>query len=401
MKTLKTLLFTLIAITCYSYSFAQNPGSAKISLDEGKLDKAKEAIDKAMLNEKHTVKAKTWLTRGLIYSTIANTPKELLSKMNVSAENADEIALESFNKALELEPDEKKSDNKETKKAMKEILYPAFLNSAINAYNDARKKDDDESPETKKLYETALAKCKMAAKLNDQDTLVHVIAVTCAYPLKDMETVKNSSESLVKNPNFKGKDFYYQVLAFYYRDTAKDNTKAIEYTKEGLKLAPNDKNMQGLLLDLYIKENKIDEAVADVKRQVDANPTDAEALFRLGILYEKLGKFDEALAAYNKSNDIKPGFDPTYNAGALFFNKGAEILKETNAMALDEYNKKGKAEEARANVEFEKARPYFEKLYIMDATNMQVLGPLSTIYTRLGLKDKAAKISKEIEAIDK
>jgi hypothetical protein len=59
--------------------------------------------------------------------------------------------------------------------------------------------------------------------------------------------------------------------------------------------------------------------------------------------------------------DAKISTDAIYNAGALYYNKAAEIIKAVNEMSLEDYNKRDKTEYAKADTEFKKALPYFEK----------------------------------------
>ncbi|NJO03124.1 MAG: hypothetical protein HC880_16885 [Bacteroidia bacterium] len=71
-------------------------------------------------------------------------------------------------------------------------------------------------------------------------------------------------------------------------------------------------------------------------------------------------------------------------------------------MPLDEYNKRGKEVEDNAKVEFEKALPYFEKLYAKEENknNTQVLRPLAQIYAIMGKKDKSDEMMKRLEILD-
>ena len=73
-------------------------------------------------------------------------------------------------------------------------------------------------------------------------------------------------------------------------------------------------------------------------------------------------------------------------------------------MPLAEYNKRGKAIEDKAKVEFTKALPYFERLYAerlaeSEDDKLRVLGPLNQLYNIFEQKDKAKKINAEMKAL--
>jgi tetratricopeptide (TPR) repeat protein len=157
--------------------------------------------------------------------------------------------------------------------------------------------------------------------------------------------------------------------------------------------------LQKLVVELLNQGGNADEAINAVRDNIKKNPNDAQNYFNLGVLLEKTKKYDEAIQAYEKAIAINNLTDAIYNAGALYFNKGVEILKIVNDMSLEDYNKKGKAESAKGDAEFKKALPYFEKLYLLDAKNKGTLDILIQLYEKLKMKDKEEKMKKEREAL--
>jgi tetratricopeptide (TPR) repeat protein len=377
-------------------AIAQAPGAAKLELDNGKLDKAKEIIEKSVQDPKHSLKSKTWYYRGLIYAAIAGDATGLYAKLD---DDPAQKALDSYKKAMELEP-EKKGSYKDAEKGITDLYGPA-MNFGIKCYND-------------KNLEGAVKAFMIGQTANPKDLVALVYGGELALELKKYDDFKASMEKLVALPladfatyntgkdekqQFKKQD-YYARLAFYYRDQDNNPDKAIEYCKNGLKEIPGDNLLQSLLMELYAKNNKFDDALAEAKTVTEKNPTDYKGFLNLGIIYEKLGKTEEAVKAYEKAVSIDPSsFDALYNLGAVYYNKGAQIMTKVNAMDLNEYNKKGKAEEELAAKEFQKAQPHFEKLYTMKPKEMQVLTPLSTIYRMTKQMDKAEKVMNEIKAL--
>ena len=384
MKKSTVLILTLSFIA--TVAFAQNPGTAKLSYDAGKLNEAKEQIDKAIENEKHAAKSKTWYFRGLIYAGIASDQTGMFKKLD---DNPIQKAYDAFMKAMELEP-EKKGSYDDAQKAIKDILHPSIINWGVAKYQD-----DDIS--------AALDAFVMAQKTNPADTLPYMYAADLAYQLEKFDVFKSCIQKVISQPA-KNKIRYYAYYAFYLRDKEENNEEALKILNEGLKQdktldRENYKLLQDMQLDLYIKTNKMEEAISEIKKTIDADPKNAKNYLNLGILLEKVEKPEDALKAYEKSIELDPTHDAIFNAGALFYNKGAKIIEVVNQMPLQEYNQKGKAEEEKAAVEFKKALPYFERLYKMDSKDSQVLRPLFTLYQSLKMKDQADKISKEMEAL--
>jgi tetratricopeptide (TPR) repeat protein len=396
MKTLTNLLFTLCLVMISFALKAQNPGGAKLEFDNGKLDKAKEMIDKAIEDPKHNVKSKTWYYRGLIYAGIAGDQTGMYQKLD---NDPVQKALDSYKKAMSLEP-EKKGSYKDAEKAVADLYGPA-VNFGIKCYNEEKLED--------------AVKCFVVAQqAKPNDLIALVYGGEIAYGAKNYDVFKSSMEKLVQIPladytayntgkeekqQFKKQD-YWGKLAFYYRDNEKDSNKAIEACKQGLKEFPGENLLSGILMEMYVKENKLEDAVKEAEAQIQKNPNDSRIQLNYGIILEKVGRADDAIKAYEKAVALDPSsFDAQYNLGAVSFNKGAAIMTKVNAMDLGEYNKKGKEEEAKAAKEFEKALPFFEKLYTMKPKEMQVLSPLATIYKILKLKDKEEKINNEIKAL--
>ena len=93
-KLLLPVLFSIGTLT----TFAQT--SALIALENGKLDKAKEAIEKDIADPKSVIKPRVWLVRAQIYEGMATDPTGLYSKLDSMSAFT---AYESYKKAIELD----------------------------------------------------------------------------------------------------------------------------------------------------------------------------------------------------------------------------------------------------------------------------------------------------------
>lgn len=397
---LNQIVLTATLSTAFTFNvLAQGPEAAKIELDATKIDKAKEIIDKVMENPKHNVKSKTWYYRGLIYKAIADDRTGIYSKIDT---NPVEKSIESFKKAMELEP-LKKGYYKESEKGLADMFTPAF-NFAVVSY---QRKDNV----------GAMKAFWVAHRLQPDNLQVLSYATQFAFDNKDDALYEEGLIKMVNTPLAKYEEYnktqekeeakikkasFWQQIAFFVRDTKKDAAKTEEYCKAGLKEFPEDKILQSILLEMYGKAGNYDAALQEAERQVQANPKDLKALQNLGIIYEKLGKEDKALEVYKKAIAVEPNSpEANYGLGAYHFNKGAVIMKVISEMDMPTYNKKGKAEEIKAGAFFKEAMPYFEKINSIKPNDSKTLSILMQIYDVLGMKDKKDKTSKQLEALDK
>jgi tetratricopeptide (TPR) repeat protein len=407
MKTLvKHFLMTTILGFALSFPFlttvkAQSPAAAKMEFDANMLQKAKDAIEKALENPKHSANWRTWYYRGLIYAAIPG--HAVYSKID-----ADPItkALESYKKADELA--EKPADKKSVADAKKSMWVP-FINFGVEMFN---------AGELDKAYTSF----KMGHELNpEEDTMGLMYAANAAYRLEKFDDFKPLAKEILASTKIKGKLQYYALYAFALTNEGRElqqkdsvgatkvKEEALKIVQEGLKLDKTldpdaYKNLEAISFGLYVDLNKLDEALSYMKKSIEQDPQNATNYFNMGILYERKGDTENALKSYEESSKIKPSFDAYYNIGAIYYNKGAEINKVAANMDLEEYNKKGKAIEDQAKVEFKKALPHFEKVYDLKLADnvddkIKLLSPMANLYRILGVKDKEEKFNKELKAL--
>ena len=392
MKVLKTTLLTCAGLFFALQSIAQPPAAAKLAYDAGDFSKAKTLIDDVCKNEKHTPKAKTWLFKGMIYVAIVNDQTGKFKALNDGTLSID--AYKAFQKCLEIEP-----NNKEVQVELTAKAFPALLNTSVERLNAANKLvQQAKTSEAEPLFKQAVENASYAGKINVNDTLPPYLQMSASYASKDYEAFKAASDILIAHPNTKDKAVYCEYLASYYYQTAKDNKKALEIAQKGVGFGGTE-YLQKLVVELFNQGGNADEAIQAIKDNIKKNPKDAVNYFNLGVLYEKTKKFDEAIEAYEQAIKMAALTDAIYNAGALYYNKGVEILKVVNDMSLEDFNKRGKTETAKADAEFKKALPYFEKLYLADPKNKNTLDIIAQIYEKLKMNDKADKIKKERDAL--
>jgi tetratricopeptide (TPR) repeat protein len=375
---MKKLLFLSLFNLAVAGAFAQGGAvtSAVSFQQQGILDKAKEQIDKATAHDKTKGKAKTWYYRGEIYRGIAADQTGMYAKLDT---NATIEAYEAFKKATEVEPGS--SFAKKAEDGLKQMHFYAGAHKYKNAD-----------------YQSALELFKLATNAAPQDTLPLLYAGITAQQLKDYDQAAQNFEKLIEVGT--GMPDIYTTLASIYRSQNK-NDEALAVLKKGTQKFPEDKALKSEEFNFYISTGRTAEAKANLEEAIKREPNNATYYLNYGLLSEQTGEPQKAQDSYKKALAIDPNnVDANLSMGVLHYNKGADISKQLNAMDLKQYQKDGKKMEEQLKVHFKEALPYFQKAYQMDATNMTVLQPLSSIYKVLEMKAEEQKIQKQIESMN-
>lgn len=384
-------LFTIMAVLTVVFSFAQkkpNINKAKAAMDKGDYSFAKSEVDRAIEDEKAKTKAKTWFYRGMIYMSLDTAGVE---------PGEYKTALESFDKTIELDPEQKQSGNypgfATDIQALstglgyvdyaKNNYYTYYYNNGIENYNA------EEYAEASKNFETAYY-------LNNADTNAILNSAYSAALADDHETAKaNFQKSL--DAGLKDKNIFLQL--YNYSVQAEDYEKALDIIGKAREVYPSDPDMAKYQIGLLIQLDKVDDAMVQAKEAIANNPENPELYFSYGTLLEETGNPEEAEKQYRKALEIDPDhFSSTFNLGVLIFNRSQELIKERNGL---NYNEDKKIEElsSQIDVELKKALPVWEKLYQLNSTDSTVLETLGYIYTNLKMNDKAEKIQNELDGL--
>ncbi|SFH90838.1 tetratricopeptide repeat protein [Halpernia frigidisoli] len=178
--------------------------------------------------------------------------------------------------------------------------------------------------------------------------------------------------------------------------------ETIALTDKGLAKFPDDAaliNIKGLA---YYKSGKSAQFIEILKKQVAANPKDADNWFNLGLMESKdPATMADAETAYNKALEIKPNY-----VAALQNLTYMKIGDDTNFRTdYEAARKAGKTEQANKLLDARKNRllsalPYAEKWYVVDPENAEVVTLLKNLYitakndaktTEFQAKEKAMK----------
>ena len=381
----------LLLIAAIGISYVAMPQKGKVTsalnyIDQGILDKAKENIDQALLDEKSKDWFNTYFAKGQLCqaSFKSENPKYKALYADPLAE-----AYASYEKAMQLDP-------KGTVK--KKMLTGTVYNSlAVNFYNQGSVRFEA------KDYAGALQSFQSQIKITESDVYVGAVD-TGMYYNAGLAAVNSGKFNEAVTYFQKCADMKYMGITPYFNMSeaylALHDTAKAESVLTGLNAKfPNDKNVTLQLIDLYIKSSKNDEALKYIKVAKESDPNNASLFFAAGIIYLNELKYDDAIPELTKSVELKGDvYDTQYGLGAAYINKAADMFKAANEI-MDV--KKYSDAIDQANTVYAKALPYMEKAHELKPDDVYAMRSLQELYYRLKMTDKYTVIKAKLDAIDK
>ena len=413
------------------------------------FDKAKDAIDRAILNDETAKDAKTWMYRGNIYLRIADIrekeshwqrakadslrlgkPAPVLTRDQQSemsyanlCTNCAEIAYESYMKAFALDP-KITVENMGINDPGKGLGYcSGYL------YSDALKLFEN------KKYEEAyvlLDKANKAAA-ETQDYIKFLMAYSA-----EMAGKKDVAKTIYNNMiRAKSKDIKaYQQLANIYKsenDTAKvlsvmklgepifiigeneetkdgkdaKDTKSAKNSKENAKDTVKETKKDTLYREFVLSYSiflswagKADEAADLIDDALAKYPNNHILLISYGTALSDDGQYAKAEKYLKQALDLNPDTNELkallYNLGACYYNSYVDSRKAAEKITNDaEYNKVVKEAEKL----LEQARPYLEQAHQLDPKDKGTILMLRTVYLQMGLTDEYKAMDAKLNAL--
>lgn len=399
------LLIAFIITTTFSFSQNNMVVSAFNYHRNGKLDKAKEAIDKATVHPKTISNAKTWYYRGNIYIDIYNSQDENYKNLDPDALYK---AYEAYTKATEL--DTKKTYAIDIIQRMP-IVAQAYFNDGANKYNLGMEANKSDSALAVKEFKNAVNSFEKAYDIYYEagaiDTLsLYYIAYT-ANLSHDYELALDKFNTLIEYDY--PETGIYSSISKIYLDYKDDAVKSEEYLKLGMQKFPGNEYLLFATINFYLERDKTAEALDLLEVAAELENVNETIFYAIGVQYNKIvedtnqsneardNAFENAVNAYKKALEINPDyFDSNYNMGALYVNKAIAIIEIANQLPLDateEY--KTMNEEAKNYLSL--SLPYLEKAHELQPDDISTLGSLKDIYTRLKMYDKMKEINTKLE----
>ncbi len=347
----------------------------------GLLDKARADIDKAIVNEKTSGKAKTWYTRGEVYQGMLESP--IYSKQLQPGEGLQK-AYESYAKTIELDT----KDGEFGKQAVPKMdnLYGRAFNDAVNSYNA-------------KEYDKAIASYKLASQIKPQDTTAVLYSAYASEAKQDFAGAKASYNQLL-GMNYKSVTLYSRLLQMAKQQ--KDDAEAAKVLKEALVAYPTNKMFMLEDLNLSLASGKGGDALEKINKSIAADPSNSNLYAVRGSMYDQQKKSDLAVADYRKAVELDPNnFDAQFNLGVYNYNKAADAYTKASKMDLKTYQTSGKKFEVEGKKYFEASVPYFEKALQLQPEDRNSLVSLQKVYFRLGRTADSERLNAKLQSLNK
>lgn len=382
------LFLVFVFITGIAIGQRNNRTSAFNYLRNGKLDRAKEFIDKTIEHPTTKEDAKAWFYRGNIYLSIHMSD---IPEYKALDDNALETALEAYQKAQEYD---------KSKEFYTDILTNLFVISeqyyilGVDAYNSKSFKD------AMHAFQHSVVVSEM---MGSADTMALYNVALTAELASENEVAEKSYKDLMKM-GFNTPEVFVSLSKIYMAKG--DTVGGLNYIKEGREIHPDDFNLLINEINVYLLTGDVEKALENLEIAVTKDDTNPTIFFAVGVAYDQLRSkysdsgseyFAKAEESYKKAIDLNPEyFDAVYNLGALYVNSAAILIEEANKLPLSEQEKYDELL-GQANKYLELAMPTLEKAIELQPDDFSTMVSLKEIYTRMNEYDKLKEINKKIE----
>lgn len=349
-------IFSLIISTSL---VAQDVGTAKAFYEEGKLDKAKSAIDVAV-KESAANLPEAWIWKYKIYNKIAKN-----AAYSNLVPNAPKEAFEAIKKAYDMPGG---TDN-----LIKELgigymsafndCYVGFISSGSEKMNKKSYGGAFEDFKSALSASDFFYKKKMIT--SDLDTALTFYAGYCAFQNKDDKNAEFYFKKLVDRAAY-GADLQiaYGWLCNYYLEKTKDIAAAKSVCDKGLKIYPSDDYLRSKSIEITRAGNNIDDLFKQYEETL-AKPGAAftDYLAYGAELYDYLfvtddnhiinnaaAKRERMKEVLQKALQLKPASAETnYILGMYYTSIAMEINKQTVGATVDRKTELNKIADSSAN----------------------------------------------------
>ncbi|OYT16516.1 MAG: hypothetical protein B7C24_07360 [Bacteroidetes bacterium 4572_77] len=371
MKKITFLAVLFLSVTMMASAQNSTRTTAYNYLRKGKLDLAKENIDKAVQHEKTMNDPKSWFYYGSTYLQLATTEDEAYKDLDPDALVK---AYEGYKKCMEL--DEKKRYFTQSLQDML-VISNNFYSRGLNYYN---------AQEYPKAYGSFSEAVKVNQTLDNVDTLAIYACAMTANSAEDMQQEAKDGYTQLIEMGYNNASIYSDLANIYKNEG--DLAKAKEILQLGFGRYPSEAAILFAQINILLEEDKHEEVIASLEKAIQLAPENYTLYFVLGQSYEKMNDFDQAEIAYKKAIEMKPDYsDALFNLGAIHYNKAVEVYAQANDLPLDaadEYE----TLTATAKIDFLNAQPYFEQAFELMPDDQNLINSLKMIYQKTNQLEK-------------
>lgn len=380
--------FLLIAVVSISVGAMSQKGKVTSALgyiDQGVLDKAKEAIDQALVHEKSKDWPNTFFAKGKLAQASFGSDNATFKAYYT---NPLQEAYEAYEKAIEL--DEK---GRMKKRIITDMVYSSLAADLYAQGSDKFTEQDYKG--ALKAFETQIVITESDKYAGAIDTGMYYNAGLAAINSGDQKKAIKYFQTCA-DMEYLGITPYFQIYEAY---MGLGDTITAEATLKSLTdIFPDDNSITLQLIDLYIKSERNDEALKYIKVAKEADPNNYSLYFAAGIMYLNQELYDPAIEELKKSIEIKSDYYETqYGLGAAYINKAAKMFVEANEiMDVQEYSDAVD----KANEVYAKALPYMETALELNPNDRYAMESLKELYYRMKITDKYDAIKAKLDAMD-
>ncbi|MDR1879151.1 MAG: tetratricopeptide repeat protein [Bacteroidales bacterium] len=379
----------LLSISLFSYGQIKELNNAYNNYSNGYLDRAKAAIDKAILNDITKNEAKTWMYRGNIYLRLADAndnPKSQDKEYKNLCSNCAEIAFEAYLKAFELDPNVEVAFQIAKPEQGLEYCATFLANDAIRLYE-------------KQKYEEASAMAEKAYKASKSDFVIYIAGITAEMAQKT-DLAKTRFTEFVRKKSKMNIVPYVHLANIYKMEN--DTTRALNVfkTTETLFLSGDTINVDYAVAYSIVLSwaGKSEEATGVMNKALEKDPTNHTLLNNYGSELIKEKRYEEAETYFKRALSLKPN-DPitTYNLGNCYYNS---FVEKRQSLDKIEDNALYEQEREKSQELLKQAQPYLEDAHKMDPKDRNTLFMLRLVYAELGLNSELEIIKQKILDLD-
>lgn len=373
---MKSFFTCLLALAVVATVAQKKPKitQAKSALEKGEYAEAKLIVDAAIDHEKTKEDPMTWFIRAQVYAALDTASGE---------EGAFEMAMQAFDKTMELDPEQKKisaidytTGSISNVDSKKQGYYAYYYNQAISYYNE-------------KSFQEAANNFEASFYIMPSDTNAILNAAYAAGAADNKEQAKRNYLAALEAGST-DKNIYLQLYNYALQEENKE--EALAFIKKGREAFPTDVDLMKYEVNMYIQMEKKDEAKKGIEEAIASDPENADLYFTLGVLNDEAGDNEAAVEAYNKAIGIDADhFNANFNLGVIAYNKVGALIKEQGTLnyypgqSRPNMNEKKKYEQLNKDIQVElrNALPYWEKLSTLDGTDENVVNTLADIKSRI------------------
>lgn len=347
--------------------------------DTQSIRQARGFIEEAIKAESTQGKPKTWWVRGNIYWAI-NESKDA-GLIALAGGNPILIALESYSKAIEIDPKYENGDDCRQKSIF------GYNQLAIESYNSKSYADAA-------IYFEKLASLMTALRGKKDNSSLQYAAAAHYYSANYTKSIQLYNE--VIDTDSTG---LLHLQLFKAHCGIGDTASGIDVLKKGRGLFPNYQPLLTENLNILFRQNKNAEAEELLRLAIANDPNNHTLWLAAGSTYENLGRKEDAVGAYKKAIEInKEAWQAYYNLGAIYNNIGKDLQDKANN---EKDQKKYDAAIKIADEQLKLALTYLEQAKdltpVGSSDRMDIMRALKQLYMRLSLNDKYDAIKKEME----